>query len=273
MSSSQESSLNHNPQAEEAKKNAPANYYFIEEEVAPLILEWQKYYQRQVEIENYLYSTDDNGEEYSLTPEQRKSLEEELEKNKREAQPYLEKIMKETQKVIKGVIFKARFHKRERYDTCMQIATEACLKALRRFNPESGTAFNYLSLTAKNSIRYYLIKKAKKRHLSLDYEYMDDENLKLRNLVKQEERVLNNLEIENLSDTILTIIEEENEQKGLVTVANELREYLFYSQGKYDKKDFFKWAKSDGVSSNLLRKFIKFLKEHKDRLYDEVGVL
>lgn len=270
MSTSAESSQKENEAP--AKKKVPSNYYFIEHEIAPLIQEWQEYYQRQSEIENYLYGTDDDGEEFPLTQEQRKSLEAELEKNLHLAQPLLDEIMQETSKVIKGVIFRAQFHKREKYDTCFQIATEACIKSLRRFNPEFGTAFNYLSLTAKNSIRYHLIKKAKKKSLSLDFEYMDDDNLKLKNLIKQEEKTLRSLEIENLSDTILVIIEEENEQKGLITVAQELREYLFYNQGKYDKKEFFKWAKSDGVSSNLLRKFIKFIKEHKDRLYKEVGV-
>jgi hypothetical protein len=265
MSSSQDSS-------KEPKPKVPSNYYFIEDEVAPQILKWQKYYERQVELERYISGKDEFGEQVHLNENQLESLKDELEKNIKEASPTLQEIMVQTNKVIKGVIFKAGFHKREKYDTCMQIATEACLKALRRFNPEQGTAFNYLSLTAKNSVRYHLIKKRKKQFLSLDYEYMDDDNLKLKNLVREEEKTLNNLEIDNLFDTIMTIIEEENEQKGMVSVARELKEYLFYSQGKYDKKDFFKWAKSDGISSNLLRKFIKFLKEHKDRLYTEVSV-
>src|SRR6056297_1851907 len=248
------------------RKKVPANYYFIEDEVAPLILEWQKYYERQIELERYIEKKDEEGEEIYLTDEQIESLREELQENIEKASPLLQEIMVQTAKVIKGVIFKAGFHKREKYDTCIQIATEACLKALKRFNPEQGTAFNYLSLTAKNSVRYHLIKKRKKQYLSLDYEYMDDNNLKLKNLVKEEEKKIRNLELDNLVDTIMTIIDEEKEQKGMVTVAEELRDYLFYSQGKYDKKDFFKWAKSDGVSSNLLRKFIKFIKEHKDRL-------
>jgi hypothetical protein len=101
---------------------------------------------------------------------------------------------------------------------------------------------------------------------------MDDDNLQLKNFVKQEEKTLRNLEIENLTDTIDNIIEESGEHKSLHNVNKELREYLFYHQGKYDKKDFFKWAKSDGVSSNLLRKYIKFLKDNRERLYGEVGV-
>lgn len=267
MNFSRESSL-----SPKVKTKVPANYYFIENEVAPLILEWQKYYERQIELSRYIEGKTDDGEEFYLTDEQKKSLEEDLQKNIEEAAPLLQEIMEQTAKIIKGVIFKAGFHKRERYDTCVQIATEACLKALKRFNPEQGTAFNYLSLTAKNSVRYHLIKKRKKQYLSLDYEYMDDDNLKLKNLVIEEEKTIKNLEIDNLVDTIMTIIDEEKEQKGMLTVSHELRDYLFYSQGKYDKKDFFKWAKSDGVSSNLLRKFVKFLKEHRDRLYTEVGV-
>lgn len=233
-----------------------------------MIEEWQQLHERQKEIEDYLTPNEENG----LSEKQKEQLEGELNKVKLQAAPMLDTIMTETTKVIKGVIFRAGYHKRERYDVCMQVATEACIKALPRFNPEYGTAFNYLSLTAKRSVIYYLIKKQKKKHLSLDYEYMDDENLKLKNIIKQEERTLRDLEIENLTDTIFNLINENNEHKSLQLVAKELREYLFYNQGKYDKKEFFKWSKADGISSNLLRKFVKFLKEHKDDLYKEVGV-
>jgi len=248
----------------------PSNYYFIEGKVAPLILEWQKIYRKQKEIENFINGDED--EERIISDKQLGSLKEQLKAAILEGKPLLESIMNETYKVIKGVIFRAEFQKKEKFNTCFQIAVEACIKALPRFNPEYGTAFNYLSLTAKRSIIYYLIKRAKKKHLSLDYQYIDDDNLKLQNVVKQEERSLRNLEIENLTDTIDNMIEDNSEHKSLHNVNKELREYLFYHQGRYDKKDFFKWAKADGISSNLLRKFVKFLKENREELYQEVGV-
>lgn len=258
------------------KPTVPKNYYFIEHEVAPKILEWQKIYEKQKEIENYLEKSihPDPEDEFpiELSDLQIEELKKQLNIAIVEAKPTLDYIMTETYKIIKGVIFRAELHKKERFDICFQIAVEACIKALPRFNPEFGTAFNYLSLTAKRSIIYYLIKKAKKRSLSLDYEYMDDGNLKLQNLLQQEERTLRNLEIENLSDTVDNMIDDDNEHKSLHHVNKELREYLFYHQGKYDKKDFFKWAKADGISSNLLRKFIKFLKENREDLYKQVGV-
>jgi hypothetical protein len=253
----------------------PKNYYFIESEIAPLILEWQKIYRKQKEYEEILRNEkdEDSTEEYvKLTPKQRLLVEKQLATALKDGQPLLDEIMTETYKVIKGVIFRAEFHKREKYNVCFQIAVEACIKALPRFSPEYGTAFNYLSLTAKKSIIYYLIKRAKKRHLSLDYEYMEDDNLQLKNVVRQEEKTLRNLEIENLTDSISNMIQDKNEHRSLAQVNKELREYLFYNQGKYDKKDFFRWAKADGVSSNLLRKFIKFLKENRGVLYQEVGV-
>jgi len=271
MSSSTESSKKDKP-------SVPKNYYFIEHEVAPKILEWQKLYEKQKEIEDYLekaiHPDLDSEDEFfiELSDQQIEELKKQLNAVIIEAKPTLDYIMTETYKIIKGVIFRAEFQKKERFDTCFQIAVEACIKALPRFNPEYGTAFNYLSLTAKRSIIYYLIKKAKKRHLSLDYEYVEDDNLKLQNLLRQEERTLRNLEIENLTDTIDNMIEGGNEHKSLHHVNKELRDYLFYHQGKYDKKDFFRWAKADGISSNLLRKFIKFLKENRTDLYREVGV-
>jgi len=258
------------------KSVVPKNYYFIEQEVAPKILEWQKFYEKQKEIEAFIGNASNKDvpeeEKVILSEEQVAKLRDDYKDVVLEAKPMLSYIMEETYKIIKGVIFRAEFQKREKFDTCFQIATEACIKALPRFNPEFGTAFNYLSLTAKRSIIYYLIKKQKKKHLSLDYEYMDDDNLKLQNVLKQEERTLRNLEIDNLTETIDNMIDDGGEHKSLHHVNKELREYLFYNQGKYDKKDFFKWAKADGVSSNLLRKFIKFLKENRQVLYHEVGV-
>ena len=232
------------------EKEVPKNYYFLEHEMAPCILEWQKIYFEQKKTEN-------------------KQQSEELDKK---SKMMLKKIMDQTCKVINGVIFRAQYHKREKYDTCFQIAVEACIKALPRFDPTKGTAFNYLSLTAKRSIIYYLIKKNKKKALSLEYEYLGDINLKLKNLLHQEEKTLRNLEIENLTDTVLNLIYEKNQHESLANVAKELREYLFYNQGKYEKKDFFRWAKSSGISANLLRKFTKFLKGHMAILYREVGV-
>lgn len=269
------SSLTESSAEGKQQPTVPKNYYFIESEIAPLILEWQKTYKKQKEYEEVLKNEknkDPEAEYYELTSRQRLDLENKLRAAIKTGQPMLDKIMLETYKVIKGVIFRAEFHKREKYNICFQIAVEACIKALPRFSPEFGTAFNYLSLTAKKSIIYYLIKRAKKQHLSLDYEYLDDDNLQLKNVVRQEEKTLRNLEIENLTDSIFNLIQDKNEFKSLAQVNKELREYLFYNQGKYDKKDFFKWAKADGISSNLLRKFVKFLKENKDTLYGEVGV-
>lgn len=247
---------------EENVAEVPKNYYFIENEVAPMIIEWQKVYFEQKKIEKQIEESEEDTSLLLI------NLKEVTAKSKLA----LEKIMFQTCKVIKGVIFRAQFHKKEKYDTCFQVAVEACIKSLPRFNPEEGTAFNYLSLTAKKSIIYYLIKRNKKKVLSLEYDYLGDENLNLKNLIKQEEKTLRNLEIENIIDTILNLIYEENQHESLANVAKELKEYLFYNQGKYEKKDFFKWAKADGVSANLLRKFTKFLKEHKDVLYMEVGV-
>lgn len=260
-------SLKSDHKEESDNNQVPKNYYFIEKEVAPLILDWQKSYEKQSEIKSYINENID-----FLKDSDKTKLEKEYTKTVEKAAPLLEKIMNETYKIIKGVIFRAEFQKREKYNNCFQIAVEACIKALPRFNPEYGTAFNYLSLTAKKSIIFHLIKRAKKKSLSLDFEYLDEDNLQLRNFLRQEERTLRNLEIENLTDTVSNLIEENNEHKSLHSVNKELREYLFYNQGKYDKKDFFKWAKSDGVSSNLLRKFIKFLKDNKEYLYGEVGV-
>jgi hypothetical protein len=265
MSSSTESSSEDNVTA----PAVPKNYYFIESEIAPLILKWQIIYRRQKKFEEVIKECSDDA---PLDPKKLEEAKVNLCVAIADGKPMLEKIMNETYKIIKGVIFRAEFHKKEKYNVCFQIAVEACIKALPRFSPEFGTAFNYLSLTAKKSIIYYLIKRAKKRHLSLDYDYVEDENLQLKNIVHQEEKTIRNLEIENFTDTIVNLIQDKNEHASLASVNKELREYLFYNQGKYDKKDFFKWSKSQGLSSNLLRKFIKFLKENKAALYEEVGV-
>jgi len=121
------------------KPSVPKNYYFIEHEVAPKILEWQKFYEKQKDIENYLEKSicPDPEDEFpiELSDLQIEELKKQLNTAITEAKPTLDYIMTETYKIIKGVIFRAEFHKKERFDTCFQIAVEACIKALPRFNP------------------------------------------------------------------------------------------------------------------------------------------
>lgn len=177
-----------------------------------------------------------------------------------------EEILKEVSKIVNGIIFTHKFIVWETYDDLYQEASMACLKALDKFNPEyitsngkKATAFNYFSLTAKRCLKFYTMKNKRNR-----------EGLPI-------EDHINNLTIEdrrNTEDFIKNLIYESRiivnkKYKKFNTLVDVLEVYLD-TMKSYNKRDFFKYAKAFGWSSNLIRKFLKILKENKSEIEDKI---
>lgn len=183
-----------------------------------------------------------------------------------------EKIFKEIGKIINGIIFTHRFTAWENYDDLFQEASEACLKALPKFDPEfittkgqKATAFNYFSLTAKRCLKFYTIKNKKHRdnYDIADYTYQitcgDDNHMSQSfihdEIIKNIKRVFGN-----------------NKYKKFIPLVEILQEYL-EKIGEYNKRDFFRFAKSYGWSPNLIRKFLKIMFEHKEDIYEGANLV
>ena len=175
------------------------------------------------------------------------------------------KIMVEISKIINGIIFKHKFRIWETYDDLYQEAIEACLKALEKFNPnyittkgERATAFNYFSLTAKRCLKFYTIRNKKNRDNSQVDEY---ENILYHDCDPMENS--NAFVYENFIKELKNIFTEEQKLKKFIPLVSILQNYL-EKIGDYNKRDFFRFAKSYGWSPNLIRKFFKIIKEHKE---------
>ena len=175
------------------------------------------------------------------------------------------KIMVEVSKIINGIIFKHKFRIWEAYDDLYQEAIEACLKALEKFNPnyittkgEKATAFNYFSLTAKRCLKFYTIRNKKNRDNSQVDEY---ENILYHECDPIENS--NTFVYENFIKELKNIFTEEQKLKKFLPLVAILQNYL-EKIGDYNKRDFFRFAKSYGWSPNLIRKFFKIIKEHKE---------
>ncbi len=183
-----------------------------------------------------------------------------------------EKIFKEIGKIINGIIFTHRFTAWENYDDLYQEASEACLKALPRFNPEfvtssgqKATAFNYFSLTAKRCLKFYTMKNKKHRD-NYDIEdyaheitYVNSDNLS--------QDFVHNEIIMNMKRVL-----DASKYKKFIPLIEILQEYL-EKIGEYNKRDFFRFAKSYGWSPNLIRKFLKIMFEHKEDIYEVANMI
>lgn len=181
-------------------------------------------------------------------------------------------IFKEIGKIINGIIFTHRFTAWENYDDLYQEASEACLKALPKFNPnfitssgKKATAFNYFSLTAKRCLKFYTIKNKKHRdnYAIDDYAYQlvsDGENHISQSFIHEEI-------IQNIKRVFNT-----TKFKKFIPLIEILQEYL-EKIGEYNKRDFFRFAKSYGWSPNLIRKFLKIMAEHKEDIYEGANMI
>lgn len=180
-----------------------------------------------------------------------------------------EQILKEVSKIINGIIFTHKFTVWEYYDDLFQEAAMACLKALDKFNPnyitssgEKATAFNYFSLTAKRCLKFYTIRNKKNRDNLTIEEHTN-------NLIVDDDTDKKNNEafIENFVDETRLIFQKKH--KKFMPLVDILDEYL-HTMGAFNKRDFFRYSKSFGWSPNLIRKFLKIIKDNKEELVDHI---
>lgn len=177
-----------------------------------------------------------------------------------------EKTMVEVGKIVNGIIFKHKFTVWEPYDDLYQEAMEACTKALEKFNPnfittkgERATAFNYFSLTAKRCLKFYTMRNKKNRdnYAIEDYDgqlsYCQDDG--------DSHQMISDEFIKHLKEIFLG-----SGYKKFIPIIDIMQEYL-EKIGSFNKRDFFRFAKSYGWSPNLIRKFLKIIKDNKDDFY------
>lgn len=199
-------------------------------------------------------------EEYLSFPlDERKKLEETL--------ILREKIMVEVGKITNGIIFKHKFTIWEPYDDLYQEAMEACTKALEKFNPnfittkgERATAFNYFSLTAKRCLKFYTMRNKKNRD---NYAIEDYDNTLSYDAFDSNgsQQMVSEEFVRNLKEVFLKF-----GYKKFIPLIDIMQEYL-EKIGSFNKRDFFRFCKSYGWSPNLIRKFLKIIKDNKDSFY------
>lgn len=178
-----------------------------------------------------------------------------------------EKTMIEVGKIVNGIIFKHKFTIWEPYDDLYQEAMEACTKALEKFNPnfitskgEKATTFNYFSLTAKRCLKFYTMRNKKNR----DSYAIEDYNNTLSytaDLSESSQQMVSDEFTKHLKEIFV-----QAGHKKFIPIIDILQEYL-QKIGTFNKRDFFRFAKSYGWSPNLIRKFLKIIKDNKDEFY------
>ena len=223
------------------------------------------YNNREVQdlIEDYLemiYKTDDK----------KFLLKEDTPENRMLQDLLKEKIFKEVSKIINGIIFTHKFTVWEPYDDLFQEASEACIKALPKFNPNyvtskgiKATSFNYFSLTAKRCLKFYTMRNQKNRnHLPIE-DYNNATKYK-------EEDMSKSIVFDDFIRQLKTIFVG-SKYKKFIPLIDRLEEYL-QKIGDFNKRDFFRFAKSYGWSPNLIRKFLKNIKENKESFYKDHDV-
>lgn len=178
-----------------------------------------------------------------------------------------EKTMVEVGKIVNGIIFKHKFTIWEPYDDLYQEAMEACTKALEKFNPnfittkgERATVFNYFSLTAKRCLKFYTMRNKKNRDNFAIEDYDNTLSYNL-DLSESSQSMISQDFIKHLKEIFV-----ESGYKKFIPIIDILEEYL-QKIGYFNKRDFFRFAKSYGWSPNLIRKFLKIIKDNKEEFY------
>ena len=179
-----------------------------------------------------------------------------------------ETILIEVGKIVNGIIFKHSFTVWENFNDLYQEAMEACTKALEKFDPfyitSKGTyasTFNYFSLTAKHCLKYYTMRNQKNRNNyaiddyanTLQYEDISSEN---------SHQMVSKEFINQLKDVF-----QKTGNSKFMPLIDILEDYL-NKIGSFNKRDYFRFSRSLGWSPNLIRKFLKIIKDNRDEFYN-----
>ena len=170
-------------------------------------------------------------------------------------------------KIVKGIIYTHRYTKYDLYDDLYQHANMCCMEAIERFNPDyiikrtgkKVSFFNYLSLTAKHSLRYFTIKQAKHRAVSglpQSHDFAED--------------TFNRNESLSHVDEFIKILRDRFTHWKYKPIINLFEKFLYYNKGYFDKKTLFLYndMQEERISNSRIRRFIIVLKENKEYLRD-----
>ena len=168
-----------------------------------------------------------------------------------------DEIMLRVKDIVNGIIFTHEFTAFEPYDDLLQEALLASMVALERFDPEKGTAFNYFSLVAKKSLTYYTLKNKKNRN---------NPTLEFEGNFLAVKKTITDFDIEILVRQ-LRIYFQEPKLKKLQPLNDILEKYL-KTKRRFNRRDFFRYCRSFGYSSNIIRKYLKIIYDNKDEVYE-----
>lgn len=180
------------------------------------------------------------------------------------------KIMVEAGKIVNGIIFKHKFTVWDSYDDLYQEALVAIMGALEKFNPNfitskgiRATVFNYFSLTAKNSLKFFTMRNKKNR----DNSDIDDHI----NILIHEHDIYENKDTLSLEFIVqLKTIFVKLGHKKIMPMIDLLNDYLM-NIGLFNKRDFFRYCKLHAYSPNQIRKFLRIIKESKEEFSELMG--
>jgi len=184
----------------------------------------------------------------------------------KDARLLYDKIFIEINKIINGIIFTHKYTIWEPYEDLFAEAAEACIKALPKFDPtfitsdgKYATLFNYMSITAKQCLRFYTIRNQKHRNHSQIEDYL--------HLSKTEDHISTKIALDSLFRQ-LDIIFNSKKNKRFEKLSKHFKDYLEKMGGEFNKRDWFRYAKSLGWSPNLIRKFLKILKDNEELFFE-----
>lgn len=180
-----------------------------------------------------------------------------------------DEIIVNARPIVKAIIFTHRFQVYEPFEDCEMIGLEACTKALEKFNPnyvipstgKKVLLFNYFSLVAKNSMKWYTMQQQKHRlHYNMDYAEITLEAPEHKNSENQEY-------IDNLIAELHKLFDERRIFRVIIPV---FESYLRIAGIHYKKRELYKFASKEGVSPNKMRNFLKAITINKEDLKDKL---
>ena len=180
------------------------------------------------------------------------------------ARQLLNQLAPGIKKIVEAEVMVHSFWRWDNVEDLIQTGLEACIKSIRKFNPDYITSkgevvkcFNYFSLTAKRVMIYSTMHNAPHRcNGQLDetftrknVDYKDSTTEGINNFLDKVRVIDFSRDLNGLKETLLLYVG---------------------TCGKFNKREFFRFARTMGHSTTKCRKFLKEFMEYKDFFYEGV---
>lgn len=178
------------------------------------------------------------------------------------------KITSEILKIVKAIIFLYRYDKHMAYDELEALGIMACFQNYLKFNPASGSTFNFFSLIVKKCLYGVTTRDSKKKKRIV---YLED----LGDAVHASKEFNIEAFVDNLKASLVDIVDSHylgKTRKRYNMITDIICDYIRKTKAYISKTDLYRFCGNYSLRASDIRAYVKDLKQYFENISEIIDV-